>query len=90
MVWVKSNFRIWGGAQRLHLRCLPATCPANYAGCADGGGELGRDQTLRENWLYARILLQLNIELVEKWATPTFLLVIDINQHIFSQSSKRT
>jgi hypothetical protein len=47
-------------------------------------------QTLRENWLYARIFLQLNTELVEKWATPTFLLVMDINQNIFSQSSKRT
>jgi hypothetical protein len=47
-------------------------------------------QALRENCLYARIFLHLNIELVEKWATPTFLLVMDINQRIFSQSIKRT
>jgi hypothetical protein len=36
----------------------------------------GRGQTLREIYLYARIFLQLNTERVEKWATPTFLLVI--------------
>jgi len=38
-------------------------------------------QTLRENCLYARIFLQLNTELVEKWATPTFLLVIAIEEN---------
>jgi hypothetical protein len=43
-------------------------------------------KTLHVYTLYARILLQLNIEPVEKWATPTFLLVMDgRTKHLYSK-----